>query len=172
MRRRLGPRFRWTSAFYVFGLQAALIWTVSLPIELGQLSPPLDRLTGLQIAGLVLFGVGFFFETVGDLQLARFKARPENRGNVMDRGLWRYTRHPNYFGDFMVWWGLYLLAVAAPRFFWDIGWTAVGPVLMSVLLLRVSGVTLLEASLRRRKPEYQEYARRTSAFFPWPPKRG
>jgi steroid 5-alpha reductase family enzyme len=115
--------------------------------------------------GAALTLAGVLFETVGDLQLARFKADPANRGKVMDRGLWRYTRHPNYFGDFLVWWGLFGLAAASGN-----PWTVVSPALMSFLLLRVSGVTLLEASMRAR-PGYDAYVRRTSAFVPWPPRR-
>ena len=112
-----------------------------------------------------MVATGVFFEAVGDWQLERFKADPANRGQVMDRGLWRYTRHPNYFGDFLVWWGLYGVALAAGAW-----WTVVSPLVMSVLLLRVSGVTLLEQSLRHR-PGYEDYVKRTSAFFPRPPKR-
>ncbi|MGD8321290.1 MAG: DUF1295 domain-containing protein, partial [Gemmatimonadota bacterium] len=101
-----------------------------------------------------------------DAQLVRFRADPANRGRILDSGLWRYSRHPNYFGDAVLWWGIYLLAVAAGA-----AWTVVGPALMTFLLLRVSGVTLLERGLRERKPGYDAYARRTSAFVPWPPRR-
>ena len=111
--------------------------------------------------------MGLFFEAVGDWQMARFKANPANRGQVMDRGLWRFTRHPNYFGDFLVWWGLYLVAAASGQ----ATWTVVSPLLMSFFLLRVSGVTLLEQSLKTRTAGYPEYVRRTSTFFPWPPKK-
>ena len=107
----------------------------------------------------------WLFESVGHLQLARFKADLDNCGKVMDRGLWRYTRHPNYFGDFMVWWGLYLIAASSGAW-----WTIVSPILMSFLLMRVSGVTLLEHSLKKNRPGYEEYVKRTSPFFPWPPK--
>ena len=107
-----------------------------------------------------------FFETVGDLQLARFKADPANSASVMDRGLWRYTRHPNYFGDFCVWWGLYAIALATG----DAWWAFAGPLVMTVLLMRVSGVPLLERHMAKRRPDYEEYVRRTSAFFPRPPR--
>jgi steroid 5-alpha reductase family enzyme len=111
---------------------------------------------------------GIFFEAVGDYQLARFKVDSVNRGRVMNRGLWRYTRHPNYFGDFLVWWGLYLVAAESGSWWW----TIVGPLLMSFLLIRVSGVRLLESSLRSRVDGYDQYVRDTSAFFPSPPKQG
>ena len=167
MRKRWGSRFTLVSLGTVFLLQGALLWVVSLPVQLGQDAGPGEGLGWLAGAGVAVWGVGLGFETVGDVQLARFKAVAANAGRVLDTGLWRYTRHPNYFGDFCVWWGLFLVALAfgAP---W---WTAVGPLLMSVLLLRVSGVALLERSLSRRKPGYDEYVRRTSAFFPRPPRR-
>jgi steroid 5-alpha reductase family enzyme len=115
---------------------------------------------------VALFAIGLAFESIGDWQLARFKADPGNAGRVMSRGLWRYTRHPNYFGDACVWWGLWLLAAATPS-----GWlTAFSPALMTFLLLRVSGVPMLERGLERRRPEYAEYKRRTSAFLPRPPR--
>ncbi len=99
--------------------------------------------------------------------MARFKADPRNQGKVLDRGFWRYTRHPNYFGDAMVWWGYFLFAAATPRSLW----TVYSPVLMTFLLMRVSGVTLLEKGLKDTKPEYRDYVQRTSAFFPWFPKK-
>jgi steroid 5-alpha reductase family enzyme len=120
----------------------------------------------LDFAGLALWCAGMFFETVGDLQLARFKADPANSGRVMDRGLWRYTRHPNYFGDFCIWWGLYLIALATGEAWWSIA----GPVVMSILLLRVSGVPLIERHLTKSRPGYEDYVRRTSAFLPRPPR--
>jgi steroid 5-alpha reductase family enzyme len=114
-------------------------------------------------AGALLWLTGFLFEAVADLQLARFKRDPANRGKVMDRGLWAYSRHPNYFGESLVWWGIFLMALTAPYG----PFTIVSPVLITFLLLRVSGVTLLEKSLRAAKPGYVEYVRRTSAFVPW-----
>lgn len=116
------------------------------------------------VAVVSLRPVPHTYAPVGDWQLARFKAKPENRGRVMDQGLWRYTRHPNYFGDFLVWWGLYGVALAAGAW-----WTVPSPLVMSFLLMRVSGVTLLEKSLKAR-PGYEDYVRRTSAFFPRPPR--
>ena len=143
---------------------------VPLPLQLGQTGDPQTGMTALTIAGCCFFAIGLFFETVGDWQLARFKADPTNQGRVMDRGLWRYTRHPNYFGDFMVWWGFFFIALGTPGELPHLGWTAIGPALMSFLLLRVSGVALLERSLKKRRPGYEEYIRKTSAFFPRPPR--
>ena len=126
---------------------------------------------GSTLAGAALFAAGFLFETVGDVQLARFKADPassgRNGGRVMDRGLWRFTRHPNYFGECVLWWGLGLIAMATG---WGAWWTLASPVLMTVLLLRVSGVTLLESHLQETRPGYAEYVRRTNAFVPGRPK--
>ena len=166
MRRHWGARFWWVSLFTVFALQGVLLWIVSLPVQLGVLAPggPLGALDAL---GLLLFAVGLLFETVGDWQLARFRADPANAGRVMDRGLWRFTRHPNYFGDACVWWGIFGVSLATPYG----AWTVVGPALMTFLLLRVSGVPMLERSIRRRRPGYEAYARRTSAFLPRPPRR-
>lgn len=163
-RKRWGRRFPAVSLGTVFLLQALLAWVVSLPVQVAMVDGGTPGLIAL--AGVTVWAVGFFFETVGDLQLVRFKRNPENRGKVMDRGLWRYSRHPNYFGDFTVWWGHFLVAVAHPASLW----TVVGPLLMSFLLLRVSGVTLLERTITSRRPGYEEYVRRTSAFFPRPPR--
>jgi steroid 5-alpha reductase family enzyme len=138
---------------------------VSLPVQVGQTDATPD-LGPLAVVGIAAWVTGLAFETVGDLQLARFKADPANAGTVMDRGLWRYTRHPNYFGDACLWWGIGL--VGAETGAW---WTLIGPLVMTVLLLKVSGVALLERSLARRKPGYEEYVARTSAFVPMPPKR-
>jgi len=162
MRRARGPAWWWKSLFIVFAFQGVLIWVVSLPLQQAILrGGSLGIVDALAIA---VFVAGLYFETVGDWQLVRFKAQPANRGRVMDQGLWRYTRHPNYFGDFLVWWGLYGLALAAGAW-----WTVVGPLVMSFLLLRVSGVTLLEQGMKSR-PGYEDYVRRTSAFFPRPPR--
>ena len=164
MRRRWGSRFWIVSLATVFLLQAALAWIVSLPVQVAMVDGGTPG--WLAAAGLALWGVGVFFETVGDLQLVGFKRDPASRGKVMDRGLWRYTRHPNYFGDFAAWWGHFLVAIAT----WGSIWTIVGPIVMSTLLLRVSGVTLLERSIGSRRPGYPEYAARTNAFFPGPRK--
>lgn len=164
MRRRHGDRWPLRSLFIVFWLQGALIWIVSLPLQAAQGATGPAELGGLDFAGAGVAVLGILFESVGDWQLAAFKRRPESRGKVMAEGLWRYTRHPNYFGDFLVWWGFFLIAASVGAY-----WTALGPALMSVLLLRVSGVTLLEKSLSKR-PGYDEYIRRTSSFFPRPPR--
>ncbi|HCK41209.1 MAG: hypothetical protein CMJ72_06665 [Planctomycetaceae bacterium] len=166
MREHHGWRFPLVSLLTVFLLQGTIMWAVSLPIQVGVAENTSSHLPAW--IGSCVYGIGFLFESLGDYQLARFKAQPANRGQVMNRGLWRYTRHPNYFGDFLVWWGIYLL-VAAPSTWW---WTLVGPLLMSILLIRVSGVRLLENSLSKRLVSYDEYVRSTSAFFPWPPKSG
>lgn len=162
--RRNNEPFWIKSLYIVFLLQAVLAWLVSLPLHGAILG--VAPLGAVDFAGLALFGVGFFFEAVGDFQLARFKADPANTGRVMDSGLWRYTRHPNYFGDFAIWWGFYLMAVGAGAW-----WSFPAPLLMSLLLLRVSGVRLLEKDIGQRRPEYAAYARRTSAFIPWFPKK-
>jgi steroid 5-alpha reductase family enzyme len=164
MRTRHGDRFALRSLLTVFLLQGALIWIISLPVQ--RAAPEPDRLGALDALGGVLWAVGVFFEAVGDRQLQRFKAQAANAGRVMDQGLWRYTRHPNYFGDFCVWWGIYLIALSTG----DAWWTIASPLIMSTLLIRVSGKKLLEQRMRRR-PDYAEYVARTSGFFPLPPRR-
>lgn len=164
IRERNQPRFALKSLYLVFGLQGIIAWIVSLPL-LAALSgqAPIGWLDHL---GVVLWAVGMTFEAGGDWQLARFKADPDNRGKVLDRGLWRYTRHPNYFGNACIWWGLFLIGLSAG------GWWAVAsPVLMTFLLLKVSGVVLLEKDMSERRPEYAEYQRRTNAFVPGPSRR-
>lgn len=163
MRRRWGEVFPWMSLVTVFGVQAVVMWIVSLPLQTLYNGADENR-TWLSVVGTLIFAVGLFFESTGDWQLARFKADPANDGKVLNHGLWRYTRHPNYFGDFLVWWGLFLAAFA----FSHIAWSIIGPITMSIFLMQVSGVTLLEKSLRETKPDYQEYVRRTNAFFPGP----
>lgn len=164
MRDRWGGWFPTVSYFTVFLLQAALTWIIATPVQMGiSVGGPVG---GVALLGLAVWATGLFLETVGDYQLARFKGDPSNQGKVMNRGLWRYTRHPNYFGDFLVWWGVYLASTQS-----GVVWpTLVGPVLMSVLLMKVSGVTLLESSLKSRVEGYEEYARSTNAFFPGPPR--
>jgi len=163
--RAAAPRSFWlTSLFRVFLLQGALMWVISVPVVVSQTGS--GDLGWLDYAGIGLWAIGLFFETVGDVQLARFKSRPDSKGKVMDLGLWRYTRHPNYFGDFAVWWGHYVVALAGGAW-----WTIFSPALMSFLLLRVSGVAMLEKTISERRPEYRAYAARTNSFFPGPPKR-
>ncbi len=166
IRARNEPHFAWKSVYLVFLLQAILAWVISLPLLGAIAAGSSDALGPLDYAGILVWLLGFVFEAGGDWQLSRFKADPRNRGQVMDRGFWRWTRHPNYFGDFCVWWGLYLIALAAGAW-----WSLVGPVLMSVLLMRVSGVTLLEKDIGERRPKYADYVRRTNAFFPGRPRK-
>jgi steroid 5-alpha reductase family enzyme len=163
IRARNQPHFWIKSLYLVFLLQAALAWIVSLPL-LGAVTGQ-TMLGWLDLAGIALCLTGIAFETVSDAQLALFKRDPDNSGQVMDRGLWRYTRHPNYFGDFCVWWGFFLLAAGAGAW-----WSVPGPLLMSFFLLKVSGVALLEQDIGTRRPGYADYVRRTNAFFPGLPK--
>jgi steroid 5-alpha reductase family enzyme len=167
MRERHPGTFPVRSLVTVFWLQAVLLWAISAPLFQAQRGGPTTGLGPLDVLGLVLFALGFLFEAGGDWQLARFKRDPANAGRVMDRGLWRYTRHPNYFGDAVVWWAFFCLAAATPG-----SWCTVdSPLLMTLLLMRVSGVTLLEKKLHETKPAYRRYAEETSAFFPWLPRR-
>ncbi|MEY9964353.1 steroid 5-alpha reductase family enzyme [Streptacidiphilus sp. MAP12-16] len=149
----------------VYGLQAGIVWLVALPVQVALFVP---RAPGaLAWTGTALWAVGLLFEAVGDRQLSRFRADPANRGRVLDSGLWRYTRHPNYFGDACVWWGLFLLATDVP-----IGWAAlVSPLLMTYLLVNGSGKPMLERQLGSTKPGYPAYVARTSGFLPLPPRR-
>jgi len=148
----------------VFWLQAALAWLVSAPLLAA--SRGAAPLGPLDAAGLLLVLGGLAFESIADEQLRRFKGAPENRGRVLDRGLWRYSRHPNYFGECCVWWGFACFGIAAG--YW---WSAASACLMTWLLLRVSGVALLERTITARRAGYAEYSRRTSAFAPLPPRR-
>ncbi|NJP99723.1 DUF1295 domain-containing protein [Streptomyces zingiberis] len=149
----------------VYLLQGALVWLVSLPVQAAQYVP--GPVSAVAVAGAGLWALGLFFEAVGDAQLARFTADPANRGRIMDRGLWRYTRHPNYFGDFLVWWGLYLIACDSGAV---AALTLVSPLVMSALLIKGSGKRLLERHLADR-PGYAAYVARTSGFVPLPPRR-
>lgn len=165
MRDHHGPRFWWVSLFTVFLLQAVLLWIVSMPMQAAASSDQASPLNWLDGLGILVWGIGIAFEAIGDWQLARFKADPANASRVMDRGLWRFTRHPNYFGDFCVWWGFYLVAAAGGAW-----WTLLSPLVMSFLLLKVSGVTLLEKTITDRRSDYADYQARTNAFFPGPPR--
>jgi len=167
MRADAGGIWWWKSLFQVFLLQGILLIIISMPLLAAQLPALPARLTALDFAGAGLWLVGFYFESAGDAQLASFKANPANRGKVMNQGVWRYTRHPNYFGDSAQWWGYFLIAAAAGGW-----WTIISPILMTGLLVRVSGVALLEKTMQAR-PGYREYMQATSAFIPWlPRKRG
>jgi steroid 5-alpha reductase family enzyme len=157
------PYFEFKSLYLVFLLQGMLAWIVSLPLFAAAQGPqPLSWLDGMGIA-IVLFGV--IYETIADAQLARFKSNPDSRGKVMDQGVWRYSRHPNYFGECCVWWGFYLLALAGGGW-----WSVIGPLLMTFLLLKISGVAMLERDIGERRPGYRRYVETTNAFFPGIPK--
>ena len=157
------PAFALKSLYIVFGLQGVLAWLIAMP-----LLPAISSDTPLNVIDVVatlLWITGFVFEAGGDYQLSKFKAREDSKGQVLNTGLWRYTRHPNYFGDFCIWWSFFLFAVAAGGW-----WTIASPVLMSLLLLKVSGVAMLESTIGERRPKYADYIRNTNAFFPGPPR--
>jgi len=166
-RRRYGPdRYWWVSLFQVFALQGALALVVSAPLAVGGAAPPPDPVSWWDGAGLALVAVGLGFEVVGDEQLRRFRADPTKHGRVLDTGLFRWTRHPNYFGEAVLQWGFWVMVLDAP---W--GWaTAFGPAVMTLLLLRVSGVSMLDRHLVRSRPGYADYMARTSAFLPRRPR--
>lgn len=151
------------SLSHVYLVQGVLVLIISLPIQAAAQRG--GTLSWAIVPGLVLFAIGVCFEAVGDEQLRRFKLDPRNHGLVMDRGLWRYTRHPNYFGDACVWWGLWLVALEAGGTWW----TVVGPVVMTILLVQVSGKKLLEGDIAERRPGYLDYVMRTPGFVPGPP---
>lgn len=160
-----GEKWWWLSFFRVFALQGFLLWIISstfLPSFSIQAEMGL-----LEYIGLFLWAIGLFFEAVGDYQLSKFKKDPKNKGKVLDTGVWRYTRHPNYFGDATIWWGFFLFALAHPQ-----GWMFIFcPIVMTFFLIKVSGVAMLEVKLKKSKPKYAEYIRTTSAFIPMPPKK-
>ena len=149
----------------VYLLQAAILWLATVPVQLGMLEP--SPVGALAVIGAILFAVGFFFESVGDWQLYRFKADPANKGQVMDRGLWHYTRHPNYFGDFCMWWGLFGISLGS----WRELPAIVGPLLMTFILTRGTGARMTDRRMTARRPQYADYVARTSGFIPLPPKR-
>jgi len=162
-----GWSFARASLLLVFALQAPLQLIVALPVQLGQLDPG-GRLDLMAYAGAVLAVFGIGYEALADGQLAAFKADPAMSGKIMDRGLWRYSRHPNYFGEACAWWGMYLAAAGTPAGVYSI----VGPVLITFLLTKGSGAPTVEGRMKGRRPGYEEYMRRTSSFIPWPPRRG
>jgi steroid 5-alpha reductase family enzyme len=164
-RKAAGGSWWWRSLFKVFLLQGALSWFIGLPMWAAMAGGP-TGLTWLDAVGAAIWAIGFFFEAVGDLQLRAWTRNPGNRGRTLRTGLWRYTRHPNYFGDAAQWWGLWLVAAAAGGW-----WTVMSPLLMTFLLVRVSGVGMLERTIVERRPDYADYMRTTSAFVPWFPRR-
>ena len=163
-REESGDKWWWQSYLRVFIIQGILLWIISAPLLAAQYGNKPDHLVITDYLGLMLWIVGFFFETTGDHQLSRFIANSTNKGKILASGVWRYTRHPNYFGDSSQWWGYFLIAVSSGGW-----WTIFSPILMTLLLLRVSGVALLEKTLETR-PGYKEYIAQTSAFIPWFPR--
>ncbi len=166
-RKESGDRFWIVSLFKVFILQAVFMWCISLAPQVGQMASIPDQLTWLDIVGMGIWAAGFIFETVGDWQLARFKAKPDNKGKVMDQGLWAYSRHPNYFGEFLVWWGLFLVTLSTTGSWW----TILSPLIVTVVLLKMTGIPLTEKTISHTRPGYAEYVKRTNAFIPWFPKK-
>lgn len=158
-------RYWWFSFFQVFLLQGFLLWIISAPL----LSVPYfssgKQLNALDYIAVIIWVIGFLFEAVGDYQLSKFKANPSNKNKVLNTGLWEFTRHPNYFGDATIWWSFGIFSVAAGSYL-----PLIGCFIMNLLLLKVSGVVLLERTLTSSKPGYKEYMEQTSAFFPWFPK--
>jgi steroid 5-alpha reductase family enzyme len=163
-RKEAGAAWWWRSFFKVFFLQGVILWVVAAPLLAAQIAVQPAQLIWLDYLAVPLWLMGFFFEAAGDWQLARFKADPANKGKVLQTGVWRYTRHPNYFGDDAQWWAYYLIAASAGGW-----WTIFSPIIMTILLMRVSGVTLLEKTLKEEKQGYKEYAETTSEFIPWFP---
>ncbi|WP_020674672.1 DUF1295 domain-containing protein [Geopsychrobacter electrodiphilus] len=159
-----GKTFIWRSFLQIFMLQGAVVFLVALPVLL-VINQPGGELTWVDLLGSLIWFIGFTFEAVGDWQLLRFKAAPGNRGQIIQTGLWRYTRHPNYFGEAALWWGIFLISLGSPH--GVIG--VISPMLIGFLLLKVSGIPMLEAKYARN-PEFENYKERTSGFFPWLPK--
>jgi len=164
-REKSGDQFWLISLFKVFILQAVFLWVISIALQLAQLADQPAELTWLDGLGILVWVFGFIFESVGDWQLARFKADPANKGRVMDRGLWAYTRHPNYFGEFLIWWGIFLITLSTPNSWWAI----FSPIIVTAVLLKMTGIPLTEKGLIENRPGYSEYIKRTSAFVPWLP---
>lgn len=159
-----GMNWWWISFFKVFLLQGLLMWIISAPVLAAQSFGYPVILTPMDLLGAFVWGFGLLFESIADLQLTLFKRNPENKGKLLTSGLWKFSRHPNYFGEAIVWWGIFIIALAVGAW-----WTILSPIMMTWLLLRVSGVAMLERTMQS-KPGYEEYTRRTSAFFPWFPK--
>ena len=161
-----GWSFAKTAGLVVFALQMPLQFIVSLPVQLGQASPEPAAIGVIGWIGAALTGFGIVFESIADFHLAAFKADPANKGKVLDSGVWRYTRHPNFFGEACVWWGLYLIAAETPLGLWALP----GPILITFLLTGFSGVPTVEGSMKKKRPDYDAYVKRTSGFIPWFPK--
>jgi steroid 5-alpha reductase family enzyme len=162
-RRNYGPkRYWWFSFFQTFLLQGVLIMIVSLPLLGINSSASSGDLKLLDYLGIVVWLIGFTFEAGGDFQLARFKRDLANKGKVLNTGFWKYTRHPNYFGDSAVWWAYAIFSIAAGSY-----WQIIGSIVMTLLIIKISGVALLEKTLNNTKSKYREYIEKTSSFFPW-----
>jgi steroid 5-alpha reductase family enzyme len=166
-REKSGDRFWLVSLYKVFILQSIFLWVISLVVQFGQFSMTPASFTRLDILGVAVWTAGFLFESVSDWQLTRFKADPQNKGKVMDRGLWAYSRHPNYFGEFLIWWGLFLITLSTPNSWW----TVLSPVIITSVLLKMTGIPLTEKTIVNTRPGYADYIERTSAFIPWFPKK-
>ena len=163
IRRNNAPYFSIKSLYIIFGLQSILAWIVSLPILAAVTSS--EPINIVDVVGISIVGFGLVWETLADWQLSLFKADPKNKDKVLESGVWRYSRHPNYFGEFAIWWGFFLIALAAGGF-----WALFSPLLMTFLLLKFSGVALLEKDIGNRRPAYAAYIKYTNAFFPGPRK--
>jgi len=166
MRNKFGPNWWWISLIQVFLLQAILIWFVPAPLVTAVMFSHRPMLW-LDHLGIGLAALGLAIEALSDFQLASFRMDPANKGKVMDKGLWGWSRHPNYFGEAVLWWGCFVIGFAASHMWWLI----LSPILVTALLLQVSGIALMEESIDQRRPGYADYKRRVSAFVPWPPKR-
>ena len=164
-RKKSGEGFWLVSLFKVFLLQALFLWIIALALQIGQLATTPAALTWFDLLGTIVWTTGFIFESVGDWQLAQFKSDPANKGRVMDRGLWAFTRHPNYFGEFLVWWGVFLVTLSTPGSWW----TILSPFIVTAVLLKMTGIALTEKALIENRPGYRDYINRTSAFIPWWP---
>ena len=166
MRTKFGSKWWWLSLFQVFLLQAVLIWFVPAPLVAAVLYGHMP-MGALDYGGMAVAGFALIFESLADFQLGAFRADPNSKGKVMDRGLWGWSRHPNYFGEALMWWGYFAIGFGVSHQWWLI----LSPVLITFLLLQVSGVTLMEEKMDERRPGYAEYRRRVSALVPWPPKK-
>ncbi len=166
-RQASGERFWIISLFKVFLLQALFLCVIALAVQYSQIPSQPAHFTGFDIAGLIIWLIGFGFESVSDWQLARFKTDVANKGKVMDRGLWAYSRHPNYFGECLIWWGIFFIALSTP----NSGWTIISPLVITAVLLKMTGIPLMEKTIVDTRPAYRDYIRRTPAFIPWFPKK-
>ncbi len=164
-RKEYGDKFRYVSLFKVFLIQALFLWIISLSLQLGGLSESPDYLTAFDFSGLAVWITGFLIESFADYQLSSFLKKPENRGKIMNRKLWRYSRHPNYFGESAMWWGIFVISLSVPYGFI----TIISPVVITYTLLRITGVTLMEEKIFGENPEYKKYVEITSSFIPWFP---